>query len=143
MDFTCKRSGFFSERLGSDCFGPPHRKGLALLSCGFSFARNPASDPRLLAFARLLSTHLAEKCDQCDPPSPVGQQAAGLESVVINDVLSAATWVTEGRWRRSSHISVHDTQSAVRAVQHIVVRGGVRRSLSGTEPRANEAQYLR
>ncbi|CAE7864492.1 unnamed protein product [Symbiodinium microadriaticum] len=140
--FLCKQTAFATARLPGPRSGVDGGRGLLLLTacCG---CRGAARDDTPLAAVLgqaspkdsqddLLRRALLDFAERSRCPASLSpRRAPGLESVVVNDLLSAAFWETEAawRWRVGAHINVLETQAAVRAVRHVVSRGGDRKAL--------------
>ncbi|CAE7273945.1 rluB [Symbiodinium sp. CCMP2592] len=136
-----RKGAFQRVRVPTVCFGSGQGSGFQLLTAGidvrgalevFSQDRNsvtcPAGPPAFASWlASLLAFALPKAPASGDPPDA---KRPGLESFVINDILSSASWVVEAswRWRQAAHINVLETQAAVRTVRHITKRGGDRKT---------------
>ena len=75
------------------------------------------------AFARVIARALLKETSQPPPPR------AGLESVIVNDILQSPGWCTVAvwSWRAAAHINVLETKAALRTIQHAVLKGGDRK----------------
>ena len=81
--------------------------------------------PRLLqAIARVFAEALSRAAPEL--PSP----ASGLESLLVNDTLVTAKWVTEASWPwdKLKHINVCESESALALLRHVALKGGDRSS---------------
>ena len=140
--FLCKQGPFTTARIPGPRPGKGGGHGLlllaaccdaqeAVLSCAPSASDRGPGLPKVSCETVLTQALLevARKGEGAVDPS--AHREPGLESVIVNDILSAAPWKTEAawRWRAGAHINVLEAQAAVRAVRHIVSRGGDRKTL--------------
>ena len=122
-------AGIVSVDLASCAYGSPHLKEFKLVGCHVDFEplrtkclcpkgtkhlpvqgkyakQSAVYTPRLSqAIARVLAKSL--QAVVCEPPLP----ASGMESLLVNDTLLTAKWVTEASWSwdRPKHINLHET----------------------------------
>ena len=76
--------------------------------------------------ADLIADVFAEALDEKTRREAFGPKVAGLESCVINDVLSAGGWRVEHTWswRYPSHINVYESFSLVSLFKKLAKQGG-------------------
>ena len=131
-----------NEAVVASCMlGRIHRKEFRFLLCGFSaedfevkcsgghhHVRVEGAYTKLSAiYAPGVVTHLAAQVEKALTAAQqlVEEKSAGIESVVVNDLLQAARWRTlfSWRWRSPSHINVLESHAYIGLLHRLALRG--------------------
>ena len=135
----------FSEAVTASCqFGSPHRKEVRFLGCGIDMksldVRCPGGHSHVRIegqytkkssiyidqLAMFLAKHIADGIAKKVVEDAEQPCISGLESVILNDLLSGPGWqvVSKWEWKEPCHINVFESRSYVELLKHLLLEGG-------------------
>ena len=133
-----KLAGIVAVDLPSCTYGSPHLKEFKLVGCHVDLEplRSKCACPKGTKHLPVQGKYAKQsavytpRLSQAIARVFVGALSrAGLESLLVNDTLLTAKWVTEASWPwdKLKHINVYESESALALLKHVALKGGDRR----------------